>query len=261
MPAGTAKTSIWKGISENPALSGPLVATAESGGFKFAERITYMEQLAGRYMDAFIYANAHHRGSIWTVVIGSGVGATAGSFCVEDCSLDSAKGGKGVVTVNYLYLGLTPPDEFSVTPFEITPAIERNGYFSALTQDDLKKARGTFNAASAIGQTSIVNAIDGTTNKVLTKALVNKWLKGEETFYLAGLKFQHTLYSFVAPSASLGGIIQFPFGAFAGYVSSAGMSWLRQSDEVIWSNGVWKLTRTWLGAPNGHWDTDLYPAG
>jgi hypothetical protein len=250
---------IWKGGGALAWQPGPLVATPDSNGLKFAERISYTERLAGRFNDAFLYARSHYRGSVWTLQVGTGFAAKVGYFSVEDSSVETEKGGKGVVTVNYQSLDVMPPEEFALTPFEIQPPILKNVYFASLTEADRKKARAAFNAATAAGNTSITAAIEGTVNKDLTKALVNKWLKGEENFYLAGLKFQHTLFSFMAPAASPGGFIQFPFGTFSGYVSAAGMSWLRQSDEVIWNNGLWKLTRTWMGAPSGQWDTDLYP--
>lgn len=260
-----ANSVIWKGNGALAWQSGPLVPTPESNSLKFAERITYTERLAGRFNDAFLYANAHHRGSVWTIQVGTGFAAIVGYYSVEDSSVESAKGGKGVVTVNYLSLNVMPPDEFSLTPFEIQPPIEKNIYFASLTDADRKKAKAAFNSATAAGNTAITAAIEGITGEgaslrqARTLALVNKWLKGEENFYLAGLKFQHTMHSYIAPAASEGGFIQFPFGTFSGYVSSAGMSWLRQSDEVIWNNGLWKLTRTWLGAPSGQWDPDLYP--
>ena len=260
-----ANSVIWKGNGALAGQPGPLVPTPESNSLKFAERITYTERLAGRFNDAFLYANAHHRGSVWTIQVGTGFAAIVGYYSVEDSSVESAKGGKGVVTVNYLSLNVMPPDEFSLTPFEIQPPIEKHVYFASLTDADRKKAKAAFNSATAAGSTTIMAAIAGITGEnasirqARTLALVNKWLKGEENFYLAGLKFQHTMHSYIAPAASEGGFIQFPFGTFSGYVSAAGMSWLRQSDEVIWNNGLWKLTRTWLGAPSGQWDPDLYP--
>ena len=167
MPVNPAK---WAGSLSPIAL----IPTAESGAFKFAERITYTEQLAGKYNDAFTYANSHHRGSIWTISVGTAPFATVGQFCVEDSALESQKGGKGIVTVNYLYLGVTPPDEFSVTPFEISPPIEKNKYFKDLTQADLNRARQAMNAGTAGAASVIANAIEQATNKTLTQALVTK---------------------------------------------------------------------------------------
>lgn len=247
----SANSPIWKGLA-----SGSLTETAESGQLKLAERVTLMQQFRGRYADTVTYAVAHRRGSHWTLTLANGL---TGYYYVEDATCDQEKGGKGTVTVNYTYLGIMPPDEFALPPFEINPPAEKNAFFATLTQYDLQKARAAFNAATAAGKTSISNAIEGTTNKILTRSLVNKWLKGEETFYLAGFTFQHTIFSAKAPAASKGGFIQAPFGAFSGYVSLSGMSWLRKADEPIWSNGIWKLTRTWVGAPAGHWDTDFYP--
>jgi hypothetical protein len=242
-----APVPIWKGYSG-------LVEVPQSGTFRAAERVSFTQVFEGKYSDGFTYWNARPRGSAWTFTV---VGVSA-DFVVEESTLELVdKGGRARITTLYLYLGSVPPDEWSMVPFEINPAIERHTFFSTLTQEDLRKAKALFNAATAAGQTAIQGVIASTTNATLTTNLVNKWLRGEETFYLAGFKFQHTLYFTSAPTTSEGGFIQTPTGAFSGYIPG-GMSWLRQADELIWSNGLWKLTRTWIGAPGGWWDTDLY---
>jgi len=243
---------IWKGLPV-----GTLTYLPDSGQMKLAERITVQQKFAGRYNDCLLFAVAHPRGSIWTITFNG----APNLFQVEDCDLDAQKGGKGFVTVNYLFLGLTPPDEFSLTPFEINPPIERNAFFATLSEDDLNLARGLLKPSSDQALISIMNAVNASANKTLIQSLANKWLKGEETYYLAGFKFQHTIYSFTAPNGDAGGYIQAPFGAFAGYIGAGlNVSWLRQSDEVVWANGLWKLTRTWIGGPPGQWDPDLYSA-
>ena len=249
-----AGTPNWRGYTD-----GTLIETPRSGAFKMAERITFVQEFEGKYGDAFIYTNAHPRGSLWYISIASGNISNA-VFYVEDSALvtDPKTGSKATVTVNYVYLASVPPDEWSLTPFEVNPPIERHSYFSALTQADLKKARTSYNSATAAGQTSIDAAIAGTSNATLCQALVNKWLRGEETFYLAGFKCQHTMYYGTVPTGiSKGGFIQTPFGTFSGNVPS-GLAWLRQADELVWNNGLWKLTQVWVGAPSGWWDSDLY---
>ncbi|HOC55135.1 MAG TPA: hypothetical protein PKI20_05915 [Verrucomicrobiota bacterium] len=247
-----ANTPVWKGYPE-----GTLAETAASGELRLGERVTYTTQHAGRYADAVAYALAHPRGSSWVLSIAG----TAGTFYVEEASCSPERGGKGIVSVTYALASgasAVPADEFSLTPFEINPAVEKNPYFSALDESDLTKARARFNAATAAGQTSVDAAIDGITNKALVKKLLEKWGQGIETFYLAGFHFSHTLHFTACPTLSAGGFIQDPFGAFSGYVLGAGMTWRREADEVVWSNGLWKLTRTWTGAPASHWDPDLY---
>ncbi len=247
-----ANSPIWKGLPP-----GTLSETPESGKLKLAERISYTQQFAGRYGDALIIAAGHPRGSIWTILFNG----APNLFCVDNTSLDLQKGGKGVVTIAYTYLGVMPPDDFALEPAEINPPIERNPYFAALTQNDLDLAHHAFKSATADGKITIDGAIAASPNKVLIVSLVQKWLRGEKTYYLASYKFKHTLHTFNAPDAHPGGVIQQPFGAFAGYVAGSGLHWLRQADNVEWTNGLWKLTRTWYGAPSGHWDPDLYPAG
>ena len=244
--------TLWKGL---PA--GQLTVVPGSGGLKCAERITFTQVLGGRYADAVTYALNHPRGSEWYLSLAGGFG---GRFFVEDASVESAKGSKGTVTVNYVYLGVVPPEEFALTPFEINPAIERNTFFNALTKPDLQKARSSFTAATSKGQTSLDYVITGIANTTLVSKLIEKWMRGEENFYLFGYTFSHTIYFTSPPAATEGGFIQNPFGSFAGYTALSGFSWLRKGDEVAWQNGLWKVTRTWLGGPSGNWDTDLYPA-
>ena len=38
------------------------------------------------------------------------------------------------------------------------------------------------------------------------------------------------------------------------------ISWLRESDQESWERTLFKLTRTWIGSPVGHWDTELFTA-
>lgn len=247
-----ANSPVWKGHPE-----GILAETAASGRLGLGERITYTTQHAGRYGDALAYALAHPRGSSWVLSIGG----TSGTFYVEEAICEPDRGGKGVATVTYSLAsgtGAVPADEFSLSPFEINPALESHSYFSSLTADDLSKARARHTAPTASGKTSLDNAIDAVANKTLVNKLLQKWDRGNETYYLAGYHFTHTLHFTACPTLSAGGFIQDPFGAFSGYVLGAGLSWLRQADELVWSNGLWKLTRSWLGAPAGHWDTDLY---
>lgn len=247
----SANSPIFKGLPP-----GSLTEIPGSGELSLADAVTYSQAFSGRYADCIAYALAHPKGSQWYLTIGN----TAGSFYVQSTKCSHERGGKGIVTTEYTYLGSLPPDEWSLTPFEINPAVETNAYFADLESADLEKARAAHNANTAAGATSVKSAIAGITNAALVTSLLAKWGRGEESYYLAGYTFTHTLHMASPPAASKGGFIQQPFGAFSGYVSGAGLSWLRKADEVCWQNGIWKLTRSWLGAPEGHWDTDLYPA-
>lgn len=239
-------TPIWIGYRG-------LVATPKSGSFEFGERIYYTEVLQGKYADALAYCDVRHRGAIVTIV------GLAGVFCVEQSSVDNDRGGIGTATVKYVWLNSVPPDEWNVTPVEDNPPIERHTFFSALTSDDFKKARASFLAAQAQGQTSIDNAIAGTTNATLTQKLINKWLKGEETFYNAAARYQWKAYYTSMSGVILrrGGYIEVPGGPG---VLPPNYVWLRQADEDGWNNGLYWVSRSWLGYPDflAGWDTDIY---
>ena len=252
-----ANTPVWKGLA-----AGTLTETPESGKVTFGERIGYVQQFAGRYNDAVTFASAHFRGSQWVVTIG----LMSAVVFVNDATVTHDKGGRALVTVNYdaaTFTGGTgtglPPDEFALTPIELNPALERNDYFATLTQDEIKKARASYNSATESGGTGVDSTITTLARSALIQSLIAKWTRGTDSFYMAGMSFQHTMYFSYAPNGYRGGVLQQPYGAFAGYVSGAGLQWLRRADEVVWSNGLWKLMRTWIGGPNGYWDTDLYP--
>jgi len=254
-----APVPIWKGLA-----AGALAEQVSSGEFKLAERITYKQIFCGRYEDCTNFANLHPRASLWSITV---AGLGSGIFIVDDSTAvrDPRKGNTAMVTINYTYLASVPPPEFACTPFEINPPCERNGFFAELTQQDLQQAKTQYNSATARGQTTLTNAIAAGVNSTTITSLINKWLKGEETYYQAGFKVVYTQYAYTLGGAvSGGGVIQSPFGRVpAGFMGNVpgGLSWLRQADELSWNNGLWKLTQTWIGAPGGWWDTDLYPAG
>jgi len=39
------------------------------------------------------------------------------------------------------------------------------------------------------------------------------------------------------------------------------ISWLRKADEVVFERTWFKVTRTWIGSPIGHWDAQIYQQG
>lgn len=230
-----------------------LIYTPDSGIFEFAERVTYTEKLRGAASDAVLYAQNHNRGTIWTIA------GLNGFFYVEQSQTAKETGGIATVTVKYNWLGENAPDEWSVTPFEINPPIERTQFFSALTVNDLKLARGSFAADQATGQATLDAGAAASTNATLIQSLIQKWLRGEQTFYMAGLKYQWTQYL-----GSLSGVI-FRRGGYTETPGGPGFFpanfvWLRQCDELVWNNGIYRLTRTWIGAPTsiGLWDSDIY---
>ena len=89
-------------------------------------------------------------------------------------------------------------------------------------------------------------------------ALWDKLIRGTENFYLAGFRYSWTrAYWSIAGTINLGGYIESPGGPLTG-MFPAGISWLRQADDVKFTGQHFRYTVSWLGAPDGHWDTDLY---
>jgi hypothetical protein len=240
-----------------------LIQTAGSGRFVNGERLTYEQEWVGNYTDAFAAALLYPRGSSWDIYIdGTSYTMIVDESNVEPASFGSKSGFVAKLTIKFTFLGSVPPDEFSNTPFELNPPIERNPLFDPLTLHERRLARGAFQTASAEGQStydSRINVMEDTAHKDLVINLANKLLNGTESYYLVGLKFQHSFYTQTNPTVTTGGFIQAPFGAFSDY-APGGFGWIRQADEVIWNNGLWKVTRTWIGAPQGMFYADLYPA-
>jgi hypothetical protein len=92
--------------------------------------------------------------------------------------------------------------------------------------------------------------------------LLYHWLvRGHETYYLAGVKYMYIHHYFSRPITTKGGFIQSPqYGPRAGDTE---LSWLRFADatEPVGVNGsVIRLISSWLGGPDGHWDSTLYPS-
>jgi hypothetical protein len=129
------------------------------------------------------------------------------------------------------------------------------------------------------------------------KEMLFKQHKGEESFYLAGYKITFTQYYWYPAILNPGGYIEDPVsqGSLPYYYWSStgkpnglsifsstatqnpnlypispplnanpatlppyGLSWLRQADTLHLNRTWWKITKTWIGGPLGHWDKELY---
>jgi len=124
--------------------------------------------------------------------------------------------------------------------------------------------------------------------------LLFKKHKGEDSFYLTGYKITLSQYYWFPQGINPGGYIEDPVSQgglpayfwstngttsgtniFAGtaqfnqnlYPPSGsapptafpyGLSWLRQADTLHLNRTWWRLTRSWIGAPLGVWDNELY---
>ncbi len=120
---------------------------------------------------------------------------------------------------------------------------------------------------------------------LLAVRLVDKLRRGETEFYFSGLRVTWSQYFYLPPFIDTGGYIQNPVtqGSLPAYFWSDtadiggantledltlatnpdlfgdGFSWLRKSDKRGFQRIWHKITRTWIGAPLGHWDEFIYP--
>jgi hypothetical protein len=118
----------------------------------------------------------------------------------------------------------------------------------------------------------------------LANELIGKLRQGNDVFYLAGYKVTWSYYSFLPIGMNPGGYINDPVtqGGLPSYFwsddgtssgnntlidvamlaapqyYSNGLSWLRQADTQLFQRTWFKLTSSWLGAPFGHWDAQIY---
>jgi len=109
--------------------------------------------------------------------------------------------------------------------------------------------------------------------------------------YLAGWQITWSQYYFSPPYLNPGSYIENPFGIVPDYFLSPSqngsdsifdffaddnpqdfsitgdvggavdISWLRKADEIEYQRTWFKITRTWVGSPIGHWDAQIFSSG
>lgn len=235
------------------ALTTPPLIEGET--LQLGDRITWTEIRKGRYAEVMAYALARPRGTTATFAV---EGDTEKAWIVEEATVTKEKPGLGVLTITWSRLAGPPPSTYSMVPFEITPQLARHPQFSSLPAEDIDAVEQYVRIPDIRLTTSMASTINQRSNKMLMWRLIDKRRRGQETYYLAGLKYLLTWYSYTAPSLTLGGFRQTPTHPTGG-TWPAGMSWLRIADESSYDNGIFKTTNAWLGGPGGFWDTDIYP--
>jgi hypothetical protein len=196
-----------------------------------------------------------------------------------------------------------PPDEFTITPVELNPPLEKHPRYRALTYFDRFMVRNAnlsdaVDVAQSYEQT--IQTMSSSLNPALdekgqAQELLFKKHKGIESFYLSGYKITWTQYFWSPQTINPGAYIEDPFSYSGGSIPAYfwdtnqngsgtnifagtqvmnqnmfpninihdityGLSWLRQTDEQVLNRTWWRLTKSWVGAPGGHWDVEIYSA-
>lgn len=253
---------IWKGPTN------ALVYAPDSGGWVGTDRIRATDIYYGSY--SYCESNLLSRGTF-------GSGGRAG-WVVNQCTLSRQRGQIGKLVIEWEAGGSyatnpLPVGTPTLKPQELYPKIERNSYFQGTsgvsgaptTPIAYTTIQLAYNALYAATQTGSAGA--NTQGLALTgdqllhyNKLLAKLLRGEETYYLAGWRYTYEVYSYTVPTVFRGAAVQTPGGPLASALPS-GVSWLRLADDLDpagVAGSMWKLTLTYLGGPNGHWDTDIY---
>ena len=248
-------TPIWKGTSG-------LIFQPESGKITLSDRATSQDIYKGP--QAACYAGLLRRGTYGT---GERLGLVVTSSVQEN-----ERGGIGKLTINWEAGGpsanaaFLPLPEFDSQVVELYPKIERNKYFNGIDRPTIGLAFSSVFGATTAARFSAYADLLKLSDPLLTlgKKLVLKLQLGEDSFYLAGMRYMYISYSFTPPALSMGGVIESPsFVTTFSIRDGSGnpYSWLRLADFVQTSgvNGsAYKLTSTWLGGPLGYWDPDIY---
>jgi len=247
---------IWKGPTN------ALIELRDSGVVTLADRCLRTVKYAGPYSLCLNALLA--RGTF-------GSGSNLG-WVVTSCKAEPHSDGKGIgiLTINWEAGGASaqmalPCDEFDVQPAELYPRVERNAFFNSPTEISLVSVTDAYGAIYGATpdarkeSSDKIAAYTDATQKALAQKLVEKLKKGLETFYISGFRYSWTFYTYTVPSIHTGGVIENPGGPLQGRFYN--LSFLRLADAMVPAgvNGsMFKVTRTWLGGPLGHWDPDLY---
>jgi hypothetical protein len=247
-----------------------LTETPDSGNLVLGERTMLKRVFEGTYVNCLNSVIA--RGTF-------GTGTMLG-WVVTSCEVASFRGARGRLTVSWEPGGAfatmpLPCPDFSLESIELYPRTERHWLFNQTSTGVSDLADITIEMVSLVyaavhGATkearaaarAQVYAYPDSDQSDLGVVLLDKLRKGEETYYLAGQKYSWWYFSYTPPPLSLGGIIMPPDGP--GALPTAlppGLSWLRLADSMapVGVNGSqFKVTKTFMGGPAGHWDSDLY---
>ncbi len=245
------------GFTDNldPTYYGATPYSPDSGAIEIGQKNKYQEIIEGTYTSC--YSRLLARGSTATIL--------GGSWILASCRLTREKAGKGRIERNWESAVYLPPDSAGLQPENLNPRIERHPLFAALTPDDFATVQSAVQAWNQTARAAALSSFGNLSNPNLANSLYTKLRNGEETYYLSAQRYTWTTYFAYPVTGHLnpGGYAETPGGPFINNLPY-GFAWLRESDSMDFVSDLQtmvKLTRSWLGAPNGQWDPDLYPIG
>jgi len=241
-----------------------LVESEDSPQIELSERIRKRRTFRGKFADCL--AAMLPRGTL--------TGGDDAGFRVASCSLQKSTGGMGVLVFELEGVSPAsgmqlPPDEVSVTPLDVSPRVESHRKYKPLAGQTVTVEDDTGNPVQFTYTAAIMNAAratdpavrkkfaDAIASNSLARELLGLLEQGVEVFYLAGFRYIWTQHSWNIPIIVGGGVIESPLGPLAGYFHPS-LQFLREADALEERSGVWRITRSWLGLPDGQWATQLY---
>lgn len=235
-------TATWKG----PTTS--LVEAVNSPSYEASDRIIKTRTYHGLFTFCETEFPDYAKGT-------AGTGAEAG-YTIASSSLQKIRGGIGQLTVKWEASSSDsgqplPNDEVAVSGTNQSPRLERHPNYVSLDAAALINVETALRAQEKPARDTAYAALSAT-----GKELVDKIRKGNESYYLATLRYVWVTHSYTLPTSTRGGYVESIGGPLAAYFVS-GIEWLRESDNLDYSNGIWRRTIAWLGADA--WDADIYP--
>ena len=245
--------------------------------------------LSERVIDTDIWRGPLYLARISSLLRGTfGTGDRLGWVCTGS-TVTAEKQGIGTLKITWEPGGpyadpqFLPLDDWRDETVELYPKVERNIHmygnsypgnpYDCISNDSISMAYQSAHGATQPARDYAAKWISGLALRTSPPPTGTTWedqsnwanqleswlIHGHETYYMAGIKATYVRHYFNMPLISRGGIIQSPlWGPHAGDTT---MSWLRLADapEPAGVNGSCiRVTYTWIGGPNGHWDEVLY---
>lgn len=233
-----------------------LVELPGSPSFEFVDKARKTRNYYGVY--SVCLASAVSKGD-------AGAGDESGWF-VESCQVKRERGDLGTLTILWRAGAGSgeplPADEHTCEPVETNPAVGAHPVFA-----DVPEAARAYIQQAVDGHNSMTRSqaktwLDGITASwgVAARHLAFLKYRGTETYCQVGMRYTWRQVTDTSPACTMGGYVEDPVtdaGADPPFTLPT-LSWLRESDRLSCSNGIYTVDRSWLGGQNGYWDSLIY---